>query len=363
MDDQVRFTNEISPQGHNLLLKFQTSHVTPLCRICRSLHLSKTNNRKEVKYSLGSWKALNRKATKDPPCPFCALVYSLTSDSRDFYSKGQASIKWGAKGGFVLDSNQTILAFLDDGTATSPYGCARAVTSHIDPLLISKWIKLCEVHHEETCNPKRDVIRASEGDAGVKVLRVIDTENQCIVEAVPGLRYLTLSYVWGQVVPSIRLQRNNLAELTTKGALHTLRERLPKTIRDAIDLVKLIGEQYLWVDSLCLIQDDDDDMLDGISHMDLVYQCAILTIIAMHGEDANAGLPGVHAGSRVVNQEIVAVLPGIKMTIVNGVYASMHGVYNQRGWTYAKFSNVSLLHIIFLKRSSVCRRWSSPTEP
>lgn len=230
-------------------------------------------------------------------------------------------------------SNGKFLGFLDDGTATSPYGCARAVASHIDPLLISKWIKLCEVHHKETCAPKHDVIRASEGNAGVKVLRVIDTENQCIVDAVPGLRYLTLSYVWGQVVPSIRLQRNNLAELTTKGALHTLRERLPKTITDAMDLVKLIGEQYLWVDCLCLIQDDDDDMLDGISHMDLVYQCAILTIIAMHGEDANAGLPGIHAGSRTVNQEIVTVLPGVKMTIVNGVYTNMDTVYSERGWT------------------------------
>lgn len=35
--------------------------------------------------------------------------------------------------------------------------------------------------------------------------------------------------------------------------------RLPKTFRDAIDVVRWLGQQYLWTDSLCIIQDDYDN--------------------------------------------------------------------------------------------------------
>jgi len=65
-----------------------------------------------------------------------------------------------------------------------------------------------------------------------------------------------------------------------------------------MDLVSAIGERYLWVDSLCLIQDDPADMKNGIDHMDLVYEGAIMTIIAAIGNHINAGLPGLHPGTR-----------------------------------------------------------------
>jgi hypothetical protein len=223
---------------------------------------------------------------------------------------------------------------MNEETATSPMGSARVVQPHIDPSLVKKWVKLCETHHEGTCTVKGSLIRTSDDNVGVKVLRLIDVEEWCIVEAVPGVRYLALSYVWGQVVPSFRLERHNLAELSIKGALIRLRDKLPKTITDALDLVLLIGERYLWSDSLCLIQDDEKDMLDGISHMDLVYQHAVLTIIAAHGEDANAGLPGVHPGSREVDQKIIEVLPGVKMCHIEKMYNQFAGSgHSSRAWT------------------------------
>jgi hypothetical protein len=40
---------------------------------------------------------------------------------------------------------------------------------------------------------------------------------------------------------------------------------LPKTINDAILFMKAMGERYLWVDSLCLVQDDEKDVSLGIS--------------------------------------------------------------------------------------------------
>ncbi|PPQ93699.1 hypothetical protein CVT25_001740, partial [Psilocybe cyanescens] len=308
-------------------------NATPLCDVCQTLDLLSTNNNREsTKYPLGSWDDVNRKAKANPPCPFCILLIPLLGD----YGIGRSdlTIEWKKKGGFFYSTEGDNLAFLNEETASSPYGSARAVQETIDPAMIKKWIKICEVHHGEPCTPKCGVVRASEGGVGVKVLRVIDTIDQCIVEAALGDRYLALSYVWGDVVPSIRLLKSNVAELGTEGALRVLKDKLPKTVQDAIDLVRLIGERYLWVDSLCLIQDHDDDMLDGIAHMDIIYQCAVFTIIAGHGVDANAGLPGLHPESREVCQQIVEVLPGVQMTATTGVYNDMSaGTHTTRGWT------------------------------
>ncbi|KDR79145.1 hypothetical protein GALMADRAFT_223394 [Galerina marginata CBS 339.88] len=315
----------------------QAAQIAPLCDVCQSLDLLSTNNREPTTYELGTWEDVKRKANGHQGCPFCVLMRSFNDRFYHWYETGEASINWKAKGGFFFNTAGDNMAFLNEDTTTSPYGCARVVRSHVDPSLVKKWLNLCEVHHMETCTPKGGVIKTQESDVGVKVLYLIDTEDQCIIEAKPGTRYVALSYVWGSVVPSVRLQRKNVVELSTKGAL--LGQGLTKTINDAIDLVQLIGERYLWVDALCLIQDDDENMLDGISHMDLVYQCAMLTIVAAYGEDGNAGLPGLHPGSRDVNQEIIEVLPGIKMTSTTGVYNAMTrssagaNAHTTRGWT------------------------------
>ncbi|KDR69159.1 hypothetical protein GALMADRAFT_104107 [Galerina marginata CBS 339.88] len=348
----------------------QTTHITPLCDACQTLDLLSTNNREETRYQLGTWEDVKTRANGDQGCPFCILLRLFVKRYfSESFAKGEVDIVWRPRGGFfVFGTTGDNLVFLNEDTAKSPIGCARVVQSQIDPALIKKWMKLCEVHHEETCAPKRSPIRTAESDAGVKVLRVIDTEDQCIVEALPDVRYLVLSYVWGPIMPSIRLERNNIAELSTKGALLDLRHHIPKTISEAIDLVKLIGERYLWVDSLCLIQDDDDDMLDGISHMDLVYHCAVLTIIEAHGVDANAGLPGLHPGSRDVVQDIIEVLPGIKMTTTTGVYNAMGfrsaGAHKTRGWTLQELvlSYRTLIfteHRIYFRCHANC--WSEDT--
>jgi hypothetical protein len=266
-------------------------------------------------------------------CPFCRLICAAGGLQR--YSGDYAvSAKWKPKQGFYTTGPAaTSAVFLNEETAVSPYGSARFIHPQIDPGLIKKWLRLCEYHHELTCTPKPEIIETPKNQSGLKVLRVIDTQEQCIVEAAPGCRYIALSYLWGQV-STVRLLRSNKMQLTTKGGLIGFRRDLPKTISDAIDLVSAVGERYLWVDSLCLLQDDAADMRDGISKMDLVYQGSILTIVAACGVDANAGLPGLHPGSRKVSQLVEEVKPGIKMTITNAMYDLLGSSrHSTRGWT------------------------------
>ncbi|KDR77775.1 hypothetical protein GALMADRAFT_155541 [Galerina marginata CBS 339.88] len=311
------------------MMSDQARIPAPLCDVCQKLELWKTNDRENGEYDLGTWEHVKRKAKKGRSrCPGCIAWRFIGDDS------GKAIVVWGDSGGFYYDTGSTV-KFLNEETAKSPIGSARVVQPHIDPALIKKWVKLCETGHQNTCTPIDSIIGSSEGDLGMKVFRVVDVEEWCIVESKPGIRYLALSYIWGGVVPPFRLQRHNLTELSTKGALVGLREGLPKTMRDAFDLVQLIGERYLWVDLLCLIQDDDSDMLHGISHMDLVYKCAMLTIVAASGEDANAGLPGLHPGSREVNQKTIEILPGVKMCRSDMFSYHLVGLrYLNRAWTF-----------------------------
>jgi hypothetical protein len=75
--------------------------------------------------------------------------------------------------------------------------------------------------------------------------------------------------------------------------LKTRKGNLPKTIRNAIDLVDQLGIQHLWVDCLCIIQDDTDSKHDQIQAMSGIYANAYVTIIAGNGWDANHGLRGI----------------------------------------------------------------------
>ncbi|KAK1958649.1 HET-domain-containing protein [Colletotrichum sublineola] len=67
-------------------------------------------------------------------------------------------------------------------------------------------------------------------------------------------------------------------------------DKLPATFRDAITLTKNLGINYLWIDSLCIIQDDKKDWLDESMKMASIYRRATLVIAAASSEDSTQGL-------------------------------------------------------------------------
>jgi hypothetical protein len=79
-------------------------------------------------------------------------------------------------------------------------------------------------------------------------------------------------------------------------------DRIPRTIQDGITLTREIGEDYLWVDALCICQDDREDQNRQIIHMGSIFQESFLTIIADCGDSASYGLPGVRPGTWNVPQ-------------------------------------------------------------
>lgn len=55
------------------------------------------------------------------------------------------------------------------------------------------------------------------------------------------------------------------------------REKVLSTIDDAIEVNQGLGEQYIWVDCLCIMQDNEDDKGKFIRRMDSIYGFAAVT--------------------------------------------------------------------------------------
>ena len=77
-----------------------------------------------------------------------------------------------------------------------------------------------------------------------------------------------------------------------------------------MQLASLLGFRYIWVDALCIIQDDPTDQSYQIGEMATIYSSASLTILAASGENSDAGLPGFGPSSvRQYEQEEIVVQP------------------------------------------------------
>ena len=101
----------------------------------------------------------------------------------------------------------------------------------------------------------------------------------------PDGRYAALSHCWGSK-PILRLTTANIGNLRTE--IHV--SSLPKSFRDAITVVRRLRVRYLWIDSLCILQDSIEDWRSESVTMDDVYRNAICCIAATAASDGSVGL-------------------------------------------------------------------------
>ncbi|KAJ9656078.1 hypothetical protein H2201_008650 [Coniosporium apollinis] len=185
---------------------------------------------------------------------------------------------------------QRVNAFAEAAEASSRMS---AITAQINYQQIRLWLDGCEKEHGSTCNGMHFAAKHRQAVN----LNLIDVHQGCLVAARSDVRYFALSYMWGGVQP-LQLRIENLDRLREKGALWKLQHQIPQVIKDAMELVYHLGEQYLWVDALSIVQNDQERKEEQIRQMDVIYSQAVLTIVATSGTTANASLPGVRKGTR-----------------------------------------------------------------
>ena len=173
----------------------------------------------------------------------------------------------------------------------------RYFADQIDLSLIISWIQKCNSHS------KCSMVTFRAGLPKPSSLLFIDVHQKCLVSSSVEAKHLALSYVWGKVV-TLKTTTKNIDDLRSPGALSDAKtwRTIPQTIKDAIDLTKSLDISYLWVDSLCIIQDDDYSKKSLLRAMPIIYASAYFTIIAADGENANHGLRGVRCQPRNVSQ-------------------------------------------------------------
>ncbi|KAI7777507.1 l-serine dehydratase [Diaporthe eres] len=114
-----------------------------------------------------------------------------------------------------------------------------------------------------------------------RLLHINNDHHATLVETTNGSKhanaiYAALSYCWGGD-QKFKAKRSNLPLLMDSRFLIA---SLPVVLRETIGLCRKLGLLYLWIDALCIIQDDEDDWTEESARMGRIYQNAHLTIAA-----------------------------------------------------------------------------------
>ncbi|KAI1076238.1 HET-domain-containing protein [Whalleya microplaca] len=155
--------------------------------------------------------------------------------------------------------------------------------------LLREWLRNCNEthecrHHESPNTVRRMPTRLIDvGSCAKPDLRLVETAGA--IKA----NYIALSHCWGMIDEPFKFctYRSNIKELIQEGIDFS---RLPKTFQDSIEVTRYLGVQYLWIDSLCIIQKDKDDWEAEVGSMESVFSFAYCTIAASSAASHKEGL-------------------------------------------------------------------------
>ncbi|KAI1736865.1 heterokaryon incompatibility protein-domain-containing protein [Xylaria scruposa] len=149
---------------------------------------------------------------------------------------------------------------------------------------IRAWIDNCLANHK-SC---REAASKAGPFLPKRVIHVGPGDNTTIylVEPAEDLEasYIALSHRWGKSTPP----------KLTKDTLSRRKQNMPwsqltKTFQDAILVTRGLGIQYIWIDSLCIVQDDAADWAAEAAKMASIYESALLVISATASSDGDEG--------------------------------------------------------------------------
>lgn len=158
---------------------------------------------------------------------------------------------------------------------------ARRPSKSPDLNLAVQWLRDCLENH-----PGCSKIPDLDGDGPTRLIWIEPGAKK--VRLVPGSKqyeFVTLTHRWGSTpVPVTR--RQNVDERMT--LFET--DLLPATFRDTMQVVDRLGYQYVWIDCLCIVQDDKREWEVECPKMASIYRHAVLNISAAGSEDSYGGL-------------------------------------------------------------------------
>jgi Heterokaryon incompatibility protein (HET) len=173
---------------------------------------------------------------------------------------------------------------VNDWSCTSKTLLSDNTTGSIRALDLAKtWVDTCMASHTlcaqtETVKilPTR-LLKLLVGDKG-QVVQLVESSS------LPQTKYITLSHRWGDVLPLMTCKANYKQHQEGIPA-----ETLSKSFRDAVSVVHHMSYSYVWIDSLCIIQDSEIDKIKEIPKMADYYGNATFNIAAAEAENCHGG--------------------------------------------------------------------------
>ena len=193
-----------------------------------------------------------------------------------------------------------------------------------------RWLKECSLHHvrcrdwHQPYMPKRliEISNVTGGNPPALHARLVTDPKEA--------PYSILSYCWGGDQPA----KTTLARLQSYGSDIPLGQ-LPQTLQDAVVTTNELGLKYLWVDAMCIVQDDVSDVAEQIALMHHIYRGAWVTIAATNAASSRQGFLKQDPSYRTVklrarlDDNVFGEVIGVPQYIKTGPMSLF-----TRGWTY-----------------------------
>ncbi|KAK3392347.1 heterokaryon incompatibility protein-domain-containing protein [Sordaria brevicollis] len=299
-----------------VLLSSDHEKVTGLCRFCSSIPaefwIHEPEHGEGVGIDLQTWEETCAEARNG--CCFCrAIIGNWLERLQDFVDARFLARVGQGRGKMVKYRNAE---FETRHTITRKFGSkqlgimnlyispsswrsrSRHVAQKGDLSLMRDWLENCRLNHSR-CNsiatgflPTRLLdLEAFNGPStdlkdDIKLVHSASFHS-CLYDTTSVPRYITLSHCWGP--PGKRpvvTYHDNLAARMERISFSDL----PRTFQDTVVLTRKLGQRYLWIDSLCIIQDDAEDWANEASKMAKVYEQSYFTIAALSSADSSEGL-------------------------------------------------------------------------
>ncbi|CAH0036598.1 unnamed protein product [Clonostachys solani] len=148
--------------------------------------------------------------------------------------------------------------------------------------LVKTWLSDCDESHKKECSSRKPL------DGPGRLILIEDDSVKLVetasLDSLP--QYATLTYCWGKV-PFLKLTRDTYAEFLAGISL----DRLPQTFQDAIIVARRLGLSHIWIDALCIIQEEpgNKDWLKESGLMRSVYGGSHVTLAASSATEVSQG--------------------------------------------------------------------------
>ncbi|KAJ6023936.1 heterokaryon incompatibility protein-domain-containing protein [Penicillium herquei] len=235
----------------------------------------------------------------------------------------------------------------------TPYTLPLSTETNFDGRLVADWYRKCRTGHH-TCQ-QRDLdangwlwvpTRLLHVDIRKGIVRLIETNVHCFSA---DRSYTALSYRWptsGQ--QPITLTKSTITQLMTGISTSSLRG----CIRDAITVTNLLGFSYLWVDALCICQDDKSDWLFESLQMFKVYSNSAITISASGILSSESGLLQKRCPNYLAEASFIPLAspnPHARLIVtIEKVWENIvsEGLLSSRGWIFQeRIASNRILHL------------------